>query len=76
MCFATMESAVPPVTTANLDSQDTITAPDAVPPSSFSPQTHVYPVQPSPPPELQPNPPTPNRGLRRFLDYRNLLGFL
>ncbi|KAL3484259.1 hypothetical protein BJX62DRAFT_244094 [Aspergillus germanicus] len=60
-----MESAVPLlVTTANLHSQDTITAPDAVPSSSFSPQTHVYPVQPSPPPELQPNPPAPNRGLR------------
>jgi hypothetical protein len=72
-----MESAVPLlVTTADLDSQDTTNTPDAVPPSPFSPQTHVYPVQPSPPPKLQPKPPTPNRGLRRFLDYRNLLGFL
>ncbi|KAL2786080.1 hypothetical protein BJX66DRAFT_342470 [Aspergillus keveii] len=72
-----MESAVPLlVTTADLDSQDTTNTPDAVPPSPFSPQTHVYPVQLSPPPELQPKPPTPNRGLRRFLDYRNLLGFL
>ncbi|CEL10401.1 hypothetical protein ASPCAL13521 [Aspergillus calidoustus] len=72
-----MASVLPPlVTTPSLPSQDTIAPPDAVPPGPFSPQTHVYPVQPSPPPELQPNPQPPNRGLRRFLDIRNLLGFL
>ncbi|KAJ0417629.1 hypothetical protein BJY00DRAFT_303344 [Aspergillus carlsbadensis] len=72
-----MASVPPPlVTTPNPPSQDTITAPDAASPGALSSQTHVYPVQPSPPPELQPNPQPPNRGLWRFLDIRNLVGFL
>ncbi|KAL2850460.1 hypothetical protein BJX68DRAFT_266669 [Aspergillus pseudodeflectus] len=72
-----MESAVPLlVTTTNLHGQDTLAPPDAVPPGPLSPQTHGYPVHPSPPPELETNPQLTKRGLGQFLDYRNLLGLL
>ncbi|KAL2827498.1 hypothetical protein BJY01DRAFT_255661 [Aspergillus pseudoustus] len=72
-----MASALPPlVTSTPLQSQDTIAPADAIPPDPLSPQTHAYPVQPSPPPELQTDPQPARRGLRRFLDYRNVIGFL
>ncbi|KAL3456852.1 hypothetical protein BJX64DRAFT_293702 [Aspergillus heterothallicus] len=68
-----MASTLPPlVTSTPLQSQDTIAAAQ----DPLSPHTHAYPVQPSPPPEIQTDPQSEKRGIIRFLDYRNILGFL
>ncbi|KAL2812726.1 hypothetical protein BJX63DRAFT_432426 [Aspergillus granulosus] len=72
-----MASVLPPVATpTSLHSQDTIAHVDAVPPGPLSPQTQVLPVQPSLPPENQATVEAARRGLIRFLDYRNIIGFL